>query len=198
MPFITEELWQQVAPLAGKTNDTISTEPYPQADTSLNDNDAVNAVEWVKHSVMGVRKIRAEMNINPGKKLPVIVANATSNDKARIEEHGALVKFLARLDNIELLADGQDAPESASALVESMQLLIPMAGLIDKESELKRLDKEIDRLTGEVTRLTKKLSNEGFTAKAPPEVVALEQQKLDDAKTALEQRNEQRTKIAAL
>jgi len=198
MPFITEELWQQIAPLAGKTSDTISTETYPQSDTSLIDEDAVADVEWVKQSVMGVRKIRAEMNINPGKKLPVTVANATEQDKTRINEHGALVKFLARLDNIELLADGTDAPESASALVDSMQLLIPMAGLIDKEAELKRLDKEIDRLNGEVTRLTKKLGNEGFTAKAPANVVALEQQKLDDAKAALDQRNVQREKIAKL
>ncbi len=198
MPFITEELWQQVAPLAGKTSDTISTEQYPQANSSLIDNEAITDVEWVKQSVMGVRKIRAEMNINPGKKLPVIVANASIADKNRIEEHGALIKFLARLESIELLAEGSDAPESASALVESMQLLIPMAGLIDKDAELKRLDKEINRLNDEVDRLSKKLGNEGFTAKAPEKVVALEQQKLDDAKAALLQRQEQREKIAAL
>jgi len=198
MPFITEELWQQVAPIAGKTGDTISTQNYPVADQALIDNDAVESVEWVKQSVMGVRKIRAEMNINPGKKLPVIVANASSTDAARLQEHGGLLKFLARLDTIETVGDASEAPESASALVDSMQLLIPMAGLIDKESELKRLDKEIARLESEIDRLSKKLGNKGFTDKAPEAVVASEQQKLDDAGAALLQRKEQREKISAL
>jgi len=198
MPFITEELWQQVAPLAGTAGDTISTQSYPTTDHSLLDDEAEESVEWVKQSVMGVRKIRAEMNINPGKKLPVIVANASSKDLARLKEHSGLLKFLARLDSIETLTEGNEPPESASALVDSMQLLIPMAGLIDKESELKRLDKEIVRLSSEIDRLSKKLGNEGFTAKAPAAVIAQEQQKLDDAVAALKQRKEQTEKIAAL
>ena len=198
MPFITEELWQQIAPLAGNKGDTISTQSYPTPDDSKIDTDAVESVEWVKQSVMGVRKIRAEMNINPGKKLPVIVANATPKDLARLNEHASLLKFLARLDSVETLSDASDAPESASALVDSMQLLIPMAGLIDKDSELKRLDKEIERLQSEIERLSKKLGNAGFTDKAPAAVVAQEQQKLDDAASALQQRKEQREKIAAL
>ncbi len=198
MPFITEELWQQVAPLAGNNADTISTQSYPVANTAMIDQDAVESIEWVKQSVMGVRKIRAEMNINPGKKLPVLVANASSTDTARIQEHADLLKFLARLESIELLGIGAEAPESASALVDSMQLLIPMAGLIDKGAEIKRLDKEIHRLSDEINRLSKKLGNEGFTAKAPEAVVAQEQQKLDDAKSALAQRNDQREKMSRL
>ncbi len=198
MPFITEELWQQVAKQAGKSGDTISTQPYPKPDVTLIEDDAMTAVNWVKASVMGVRKIRSEMNINPGKKLPVIVSNASDDDKALIAEHKDLLIGLARLDSIELLDAGTEAPESASALVDSMQLLIPMAGLIDKDAELARLNKELNRLTGEIERLTKKLGNAGFTDKAPAAVVAAEQQKLDDANAALTQRTEQKAKIEAL
>jgi len=195
MPFITEELWQQVAPRAGKTGDTISTQPYPQADANKQDAKAVAEVEWVKQSVIGVRKIRAEMNINPGKRLPLLVANASPSDLQRCATHSNLLKFLARLDTVEPLQAEQEAPESAAALVDQMQLLIPMAGLIDKDAELQRLDKEIKRLRGEIERLSKKLANPGFTNKAPAKVVALEQQKLDDAVAALSQLEAQRTKI---
>ncbi len=130
--------------------------------------------------------------------LPVIVSNASDDDKALIAEHKDLLIGLARLDSIELLDAGTEAPESASALVDGMQLLIPMAGLIDKDAELARLNKELNRLTGEIERLTKKLGNPGFTDKAPPAVVAAEQQKLDDANAALTQRTEQKAKIEAL
>jgi len=167
MPFITEELWQQVAPLAGKSGPSISLQPYPVADSSKIDETAVEEIEWVKRSVMGVRKIRAEMNINPGKKLPLKVADANA----------------------------EDIPDSAIALVDHMQLLIPMAGLIDKEAELARLSKEVERLKGEEARLSAKLSNTGFTDKAPAKVVELEQQKLDDARSALSQLKAQIEKI---
>jgi len=198
MPFITEELWQQVGPMAGKTGNTISTQPYPEANAELIDEAAVESVEWVKQSVMGVRKIRAEMNINPGKRLPVMVANATPTDLERLTENGGLLKFLARLDSIDPIPNIDDAPESASALVDQMQLLIPMAGLIDKDAELQRLDKEITRLSSEIERLSKKLGNKGFTDKAPEAVVAQEQQKLDEATAALSQREAQRKKIDEL
>jgi len=198
MPFITEELWQQVAKQAGCEGDTISTQAYPEANPAMIDDEAMQTVEWVKQSVMGVRKIRAEMNINPGKKLPVLVANATDTDLARLQEHTGLLKSLARLDSVEPIPDADAAPESASALVDQMQLLIPMAGLIDKDAELKRLNKEIDRLTGETDRLSKKLSNKGFTDKAPAAVVAAEQAKLDEAIAAVETLTAQKEKIELL
>lgn len=198
MPFITEELWQQVAKQAGKQGDTISTQSYPKPDVTLIDDDAMTAVNWVKASVMGVRKIRSEMNINPGKKLPVIVSNASDADLLLMSKHKDLLIGLARLESIEPLDAGTEAPESASALVDGMQLLIPMAGLIDKDAELARLNKELTRLSGEIERLEKKLGNAGFTDKAPAAVVATEQQKLDDAKAALNQRTEQKAKIDAL
>lgn len=198
MPFITEELWQQVAPLAGKSGPSISLQPYPVSDSTKINETAVEEIDWVKRSVMGVRKIRAEMNINPGKKLPLKVSDANEDDIAKLNKHGALLSFVAGLSDIDILSAGAEKPDSAIALVDHMQLLIPMAGLIDKEAELARLNKEVDRLNGEVTRLSAKLSNTGFTEKAPAKVVALEQQKLDDARSALTQLQAQIEKISAL
>jgi len=198
MPFITEELWQQVAPRAGIKGPTISIQPYPVADQERINTEAEATIEWVKQSVMGVRKIRSEMNINPGKRLPVLVTNATETDRERLVQNQRLLTFLARLESVEILEDASSAPESASALVDQMQLLLPMAGLIDKDAELQRLDKEIPRVTSEVERLSKKLSNKGFTDKAPEKVVALEQAKLDDAKYKLMQLIQQRAKIEKL
>ena len=198
MPFITEELWQQVAPRANKSGPTISLQPYPITDPAAIDEQAMADIEWVKQVVMGVRRIRSEMNINPGKKLPLLFAQASTEDLARLNTQQTLLIFLARLESIDVLTEGHQEPESAVALVDQLKLLIPMAGLIDKDAELARLEKQINKLTAEVGRLSGKLSNKGFTDKAPAAVVAIEQQKLDDARSALENLQAQRVKIAAM
>ena len=197
MPFITEELWQQVAPLAGKSGPSISLQAFPISEASQIDQQSLDDIHWVKEFVMGVRRIRSEMNINPGAKLGVLVADASEQDLDRLTQHESLLASLARLESITTI-DGNDAPESAIALVDQMRILIPMAGLIDKDAELARLAKEIDRLEKEVTRLEGKLGNKGFTDKAPEAVVAGEQKKLDEAKSSLAQMLEQKAKIAAL
>lgn len=198
MPYITEELWQQVAPLAGKSGPTISLQPWPVADTSVIDDLAVEEIEWVKRVVMGVRRIRSEMNINPGKRLPLLAGDANHTDRERLEKHAPLLSFLARLESVTTVEAGSDEPDAAIALVDHLRLLIPMAGLIDKTAELARLAKETKRLTGEVARLQGKLNNEGFTAKAPAAVIEGEQRKLDDARSALRQLEEQTTRIEEL
>lgn len=198
MPFITEELWQSVAPLAGKHGPSVSLEPWPAADENAVDADASKEIEWVRQCVMGVRRIRSEMDINPGKRLPVHMAGTTEGERELLERHGALLVFLARLDSITILEDDADRPESAVALVGDMQILIPMAGLIDKDAELARLGKETTRLEKETKRLGAKLANEGFTAKAPAEVVAQERVKLDEATAALACLEEQTRRIEAL
>ncbi|ASJ75054.1 valine--tRNA ligase [Granulosicoccus antarcticus] len=198
MPYITEELWQQVAPLADKSGPTISLQPYPLSDTQLIDQQSLDEIEWVKQVVMGVRRIRSEMNINPGKRLPLILADSSATDIERLEQHRELLVFLARLDTIELLDTNTEAPDCAVSLVDQLKLMIPMAGLIDKQAELARLTKETDRLTKEVARLSGKLGNPGFTAKAPANVVESEQRKLDDARSSLTQLEEQRQRIAAM
>jgi valyl-tRNA synthetase len=198
MPFITEELWQQVAPLANKTGPTISLQPYPIIDDSKIDEQALVEIEWVKQVVMGVRRIRSEMNINPGKRLPLIFSQANATDQERLERQQALLVFVARLDTISVIENEDDAPESAVALVDQLKLMIPMAGLIDKDAELARLTRETEKLTKEVARLSGKLGNPGFTAKAPAKVVEIEQQKLDDAQSSLTELEAQRVRIAAL
>lgn len=198
MPFITEELWQQVAPLAGKSGDTISLQPYPISDAKLVDQQALEEIEWVKQVVMGVRRIRSEMNINPGKRLPLYFAESSAVDIDRLERHRELLVSLARLDTITVLDANAEAPESAVSLVDQLKLLIPMAGLIDKDAELARLTREIDKLTKLVTSLSGKLGNAGFTAKAPASVVEAEQRKLDDANASLQQLEQQRERIAAM
>ncbi len=198
MPYITEELWQQVAPLADKSGATISLQPFPISNPKHIDQPAVEEIEWVKQVIMGVRRIRSEMNINPGKRLPLLIGNASGDDLTRLERYRTLLVFVAKLDTIGLLDTSADAPESAVALVDQMKLMIPMAGLIDKSAELARLSKEMDRLTKEVARLSGKLSNPGFTAKAPADVVQGEQRKLDEAKLSLAQLAQQHEKIAAM
>ena len=147
---------------------------------------------------MGVRRIRSEMNINPGKRLPLLLSQANDSDIERLERQKALLVFVARLDDITVLETEDGAPESAVSLVDHLKLMIPMAGLIDKDAELARLTKETDRLTKEVARLSGKLGNPGFTAKAPAKVVELEQQKLNDAQASLTELEAQRARISAL
>ena len=197
IPFITEEIWQRVAPLAAIQGETISRQPYPLADASLIDPQAVAEMEWVKQFILGVRKIRSGMNIKPGKMLPVLLQNGSEHDRQRLQANRHYVQSLGRVDSIEWL-DNEQAPESATALVGEMKVLIPMAGLIDKQAEQTRLGKELEKKRAELERVEKKLSNSSFVDKAPSAVVDKEKDKADEAKTAITQLQEQLEKINAM
>jgi valyl-tRNA synthetase len=198
MPFITEEIWQKVRPLAGVEGDTLMLAPYPMRDPSAADAQAVGEIDWVKQCILGIRRIKGEMNIAPGKPLPILVVDATEQERRWLETARPYLDFLARTESITVLDDEAQAPESAIALVGSMKILIPMAGLIDKDAELKRLDKEIARLTDDVTRTEAKLANPAFVDKAPAAVVDKERAKLADHAAAIANLQAQRAKIAAL
>jgi valyl-tRNA synthetase len=185
MPYITEELWQRVAPLASVRADTIMLCAYPQADQDLIDSDAVEELEWVKQFVMGVRQIRSEMDIKPGKPLPVICQNGNSLDQQRLEHNRSLLVSLAKLESIDWLEKEDQAPESATSLVGDMNLLIPLAGLIDKDAELTRLQKNIEKFQQEAERIEAKLANQNFVSRAPASVVDKEKEKLLEAQSAL-------------
>lgn len=197
-PYITEEAWQTVAPLAGKNGDTIMLQPYPVTNEALEDEISEKELEWVKHVIMGVRKIRSEMDIAPGKKLAIMLSNLSEQDVTWLNQNRVFLQTLAKLEDITLLDNEDEAPESAVALVGEMKILIPMAGLIDKEAEMARLDKEISRLEGEVKRFNGKLSNESFVSKAPAAVVEKEKQKLQDTEIALKNLKDQHAKISQI
>lgn len=198
MPFITEEIWQRIKGQAGVQGDTLMLQPWPVANESRIDAAAEGDIEWVKQLMLGVRQIRGEMKISMAKRIDIIVANASAEDQRRLADFEPLLNKLAKLESVRVLAAGEEAPMSATTLVGEMEVLVPMAGLIDKDAELARLDKEIARLDGEVKRVGGKLSNEGFVAKAPAEVLEKERAKLAEAEQALAKMVEQRGKIAAL
>lgn len=198
MPFITEEIWQRIKALAGKDGATLMLQPWPVANEARVDAGAEADIAWVKTFMLGVRQIRGEMKISMSKRIDVVLANAGDEDLRRLAEFEPLLNKLAKFESIRVLAAGEEAPMSATTLVGDMQVLVPMAGLIDKDAELARLDKEIQRLDGEVKRVGGKLANEGFVAKAPAEVLDKERAKLAEAEQALAKLAEQREKIANL
>ncbi|WP_100640414.1 valine--tRNA ligase [Marinobacter salexigens] len=197
MPFITEEIWQRIAPLAGKSGDSIMQQPFPQVDPAKHDAKAVEDIEWLKGVIVAVRNIRGEMNISPAKKIPVLFRGNSAEGQRRMNENRQFLSSLAKLESLEWF-EGDNAPMSATQLVGDMEVLVPMAGLIDKDAELKRLDKELERLNKEIARLEGKLNNEKFTAKAPAEVVAKEQEKLAEAQGNLGRLQQQRADIEAM
>lgn len=197
MPFITEEIWQRIAPLAGKSGDSIMLQPFPQADKSRQDDQAVTDIEWLKGVIVAVRNIRGEMNISPAKKIPILFRGNSAEGQRRMHENRQFLSSLAKLESLEWFK-GDKAPMSATQLVGDMEVLVPMAGLIDKDAELKRLDKELERLGKEIGRLEGKLGNEKFTAKAPAEVVAKEQEKLTEFQSNLARLQQQRADIEAM
>ncbi|WP_148862453.1 valine--tRNA ligase [Marinobacter fonticola] len=196
IPFITEEIWQRVAPLSGKSGDTIMLQPYPQADDGKIDAAAEADIEWLKGAIVAVRNIRGEMNISPAKQIPVLLRGPES-DRERMEKNRSFLVSLAKLESLTWLGD-EEAPMSATQLVSDMEVLVPMAGLIDKAAELERLDKELDRIGKEIKRLEGKLGNANFTAKAPADVVDKEKAKLADAINSQTRLQDQRAKIEAM
>ena len=198
MPYITEEIWQQVKGLTGKEGDTIMLQPYPVADLSKRDEQAESDIDWLKGVIVGIRNIRGEMNISPAKDLGILISNGSAEDQRRLEENRTFLTKLAKLSSITWLNAGDEAPMSATQLVGEMEVLVPMAGLIDKDAELARLKKEMEKLGKDVARVEGKLNNAKFMANAPEAVVAKEQEKIADAKSALDKLTEQYSKIEAL
>ena len=201
MPFITEEIWQRVAPLACKdfsAGVSIMNQAYPQADSALINTAAQADIEWVKGFILAIRNIRGEMDIAPTKPLPVLLRNLSAEDSHRLEQNRALLLNLAKLESITVLTDADTAPASATQLLGAMDLLIPMAGLIDKDAELSRIAKQLEKMQQEVSRVAGKLANEGFVAKAPEAVLAKEREKLADAEAAVAKLLVQQAQIAAL
>ncbi|EGR4491384.1 valine--tRNA ligase [Vibrio cholerae] len=199
IPYITETIWQSVKPLVdGVEGDTIMLQALPQYDAANFNQEALDDIEWVKAFITSIRNLRAEYDINPGKPLEVMLKAANEQDAARIEANKPVLVSLAKLESIRVLADGEATPACATALVGKSELMIPMAGLIDKDAELDRLAKEIAKTQGEIARIEGKLGNEGFVAKAPEAVITKEREKLAGYQEALMKLEQQKATIAAL
>jgi len=199
MPFITEEIWQKVAPLAGKVGDTIMTQPYPIANPERIDEAAEADVEWLKGFILGIRQIRGEMDIPPGKPLPVLLLDASTTDDAeRIARLSSSLTFLARIESISVLAAGEAAPQSSTALLGNMKILVPMAGLIDKAAELSRLAKLRTKLEGDLEKNIARLASEKFVNGAPPAVIEKERARVAQQQTEIATLRDQEARISAL
>lgn len=197
LPYITETIWHRVKPLAGVEGETIMLQPFPQTSTNV-DQQAMQDMEWLKRVILAIRNVRGEMDLSPNKPLPLLISHYDEMARGRIETNTTFLQSLAKLEKIDYLAEGEEPPASMTSLVDSMQLHIPMAGLIDKDAELKRLDKALQKAEQEQKRLSGKLSNENFVSKAPEAVIAKEREKLAEAEEALAQLKQQHAKIASL
>ncbi len=199
LPYITESIWQSVKPLVdGVEGDTIMTQALPQFNEENFNADVVADLEWVKAFITSIRNLRAEYDIAPSKGLEVMIKVADEKDAARIEANKVVLSSLAKLDEIKVLANGEETPACATSLVGKSELMIPMAGLIDKDAELARLAGEVKKTQGEIKRIEGKLSNEGFVAKAPEAVIAKEREKLEGYQETLVKLEAQQETIAAL
>jgi valyl-tRNA synthetase len=197
MPFITEEIWQRIAPLAGVDGATIMLQPYPIAESEKIDENAETDIEWLKAFILGVRQIRGEMNIAPGKLLPLLLQDGSADDVERLARMAGAIEFLARIEAPRVLAAGEAAPQSATALLGTARLLVPMAGLIDKDAELARLAKQIARIESDVEKTRTRIDNPNF-GKAPQHVQDQARQHYSKLQADLQTLQAQSTAIAAL
>ena len=198
MPFITEEIWQRVAPLCGINASSIMTQAFPVQDPSLRDQDTLAEMEWIKSVIVGIRNIRGEMDISPNKPLNVLLRNASAQDWQRLQTSREFLGALAKLESVELLQAEEEAPASATALVGEMEILIPMAGLIDKDAELARINKALAKIEADFARTQGKLNNQKFVSNAPAAVIDKEKAKLDDFTMQMKKLKEQKQTIENL
>ena len=198
MPFITEEVWQKVAPLLGKNGDSIMIDTYPLFDQSKLDSEAEEHIEWIKGVVVAIRNIRGEMDVPPAKSINVILRNGASADQGKLEEYRPYLQKLAKLESISWLAPDDEVPAAATGLYQELEILVPLAGIIDVEAERARLSKEIAKLEGALKSVTSKLSNAKFVDNAPDAVVAKEREKQEQITQALQSLQAKQDQLKAL
>jgi len=201
MPFITDTIWQRVVPLSAlkvEEGASIMVQVFPEVDAAKQDDKVLADIEWVKKFIVGIRNIRGEMDISPNKPLNALLKNVSDEDARRLDAAKAFLDKLSKLETVTILKDGEEAPASATALVGEMEILIPMAGLIDKDAELARITKAMEKIEKDVSRTRGKLGNEKFVSNAPEAVIEKERAKLDEGEKALAKLKEQFETIKAL
>ncbi|MGI1794695.1 valine--tRNA ligase [Acinetobacter variabilis] len=198
MPYLTEEIWQTLAPKLGITGETIMLAPYPVAEQALINDQAEADMQWLQGLIGAVRNIRGEMGLGNARLLPVLLQNTTDAEKAQIARIEPLFKALAKVESITFLAEGEQPPLSSSSVVGHVSVYVPMKGLIDPKAELGRLQKDLDKVQKQHDQIATKLSNEGFVAKAPAAVVEGEKVKLAEFADQLAKIKANMEQIAAL
>ena len=198
MPFITEEIWQRVAPLAGQNAVTIMRQPYPRADRQQIDTVASDEMRWVMGVIGAARTIRSERDIAPSRALPVFLADGSAREHAWMKQNDHYLKLLARMDSLTWLEGGSSPPESAMELVGGMKVLIPLGAFINKQDEMSRIQKDMDKIGKEIVKARGKLANADFVARAPAAVVEQEKQRIADFEAALAKLILQRAQVEAL
>ncbi len=195
IPFITEEIWQTAGPKLGLHEHTLLQRPWPNAGAIAEDNAAANEIEWFKNVLSGIRKIRSEMNISPAKVIPLLLADGDTEDRTRAAKFAPQIAFLARTEAPQWIAAGTTESAAAAAVVGTLRVMIPLAGLIDLDAEKTRISKEISRIEIEIRKCEGKLGNANFVAHAPADVVAQERQRIFDWNTTLTALREQAAKL---
>ena len=198
IPFITETIWQDVSPIANCHSATIMNQVYPEYDVAKVDATAMADLEWVKGFVLSIRSIRGEMDISPNKPLSVLLRNASPEDIRRLEENVIFLHSIAKLETVTTLSEDDKSPACATSLLGSLEIMIPMAGLIDKDAELARITRALDKLEKDYARTQGKLANEKFVSNAPDVVIEKEKAKLSDFTMQMGKLHEQRSTIASL
>ena len=190
MPFISEEIWQRTAPMLKLSGESIMMQSYPEYDAGAIDSHAEADIEWLKGVIVAIRNIRGEMDISPGKAINVLLRHSKDStqgetDRQRLQDNRLFLQKLTKLESIEFLESDQQVPPAATGLYKDLEILVPMAGLIDVQAEQARLNKEIDKLEVGLSKVTNKLSNQKFVANAPEAVVAKEKAKQQELSTAV-------------
>ena len=186
MPFITEEVWQKIAPLININRQSIMMESYPTYDRENIDEEAEEHIEWLKGVILSIRNIRGEMDISPAKSINILLRNGSLTDKERMEIHKPYLQKLAKLKDISWLEDGHEAPASATQRFDELEILVPLEGLIDVDAERSRLMKEINKLLSGLKAVETKLNNKNFVNNAPSSIVIKEREKKNQISSTLE------------
>ena len=198
MPYITEEIWQRIAPLLNIEDESIMLQPYPQPDAGNVDDNAELSIEWIKGIIIAIRNIRGEMDISPAKAIPVYLNKGDESDRARLIQYHHYLEKLAKLESIQWLDDGQELPAAATQLHGNIEILVPMAGLIDVDAERARLEKEIAKLESGMKAVSAKLNNKKFMDNAPDAVVKKERSKAEQMSAALSALQEKLEQLLAM
>lgn len=198
MPFVTEEIWAAVADRAGIAGDTIMLQPFPKAAPDREDRAAEEELDWVMQFILGIRQIRGEMDIPPGKQLPVLLQQSSKTDRKRALTHAHLLERLGRIESIAVLDDGDKAPAAATALLGDMKLLVPMKGTIDVDAERARLGRQRQKLVTDLTRSRTRLQNDNFVNNAPGDVVRMETERVAAFERQMAQLDQQLAKLKSL